>query len=156
MRMRAAVSVVIVIALGIGSYAIAGYMARERDPCPRMMQAGTLAAQLQLSAQQRGRIGTINEQFQHRREALRGEQRAQRRELMTRLRERPPDRERIDEQIRRISETQAAMQRLAVEHILDVGAELDERQSERFFELIDEATCPGAVMGEGRRDCSED
>ncbi|MFO8078798.1 MAG: periplasmic heavy metal sensor [Armatimonadota bacterium] len=152
MRMRAGVWVVIAIALVVGAYAVTKYSARDTHRHQAMLQSGTLAAKLQLTEGQRDAIEEINEEFQRRREGLRDEHRKQRRELMTLLRESPPDRERIDAKLAEIGEVQAEMQRLAGNHILDVTDQLDDRQRERLFELIGEAMCPGGMMG-GGRDC---
>ncbi len=152
MRTRAIVAIALAIVLGIGAYAVTSYFARDTHRHQAMLQAGTLAAKLQLSARQRDAIESINVEFQRQREDIRTRHREHSSELLKLLRESPPDRERIDGKLAEIGELQAEMQRLAVNHLLDVSAELDEQQRERLFELIDEAMCPGAVMG-GGRDC---
>jgi Spy/CpxP family protein refolding chaperone len=153
MRTRAIVVIALAIALGVGAYAVTGYLARHSHRHQRMMQAGTLAEKLQLRPDQRDAIEQINTQFQRRRDEIRDMHREHRRALVDLLRESPPDRERIDGKVEAIGEVQTQMQRLAVEHLLDVSAELDEQQREQLFELIDEAMCPGAVMGGAGQDC---
>ncbi|MFP4250422.1 MAG: Spy/CpxP family protein refolding chaperone [Armatimonadota bacterium] len=153
MRTRAIVAIALAIALGVGAWAVTGYLARDTHRHQRMLQAGTLAEKLDLTATQREAIEAVNIEFQREREEIRDRHREHRWELVDLLRESPPDRERIDGKVEEIGELQTQMQRLAVAHLLDVSAELDEQQRDRLFELIDEAMCPGSVMGGTGRDC---
>jgi Spy/CpxP family protein refolding chaperone len=145
-------AIALAIVLGIGAYAVTGYFARDGHKHQQMLRTASLAQALQLSEEQRDAIEAIDAEFQRDRQQIRERHREHRGELLDLLRESPPDRERIDRKIEEISETQVEMQRLAVNHLLDVSAELDDQQREKLFELIDEAMCPGAVMG-GGRDC---
>jgi len=147
MRTRAIFAIAAAIVLGVGAYAVTGFFARDGQRHQRMMQAGTLVTKLSLTAEQRAAIEAINVEFQLKREEMRRRHRELRAELVELLRESPPDRERIDRNVEEISRLQAEMQRLAVDHLLDVSTELDDRQRERLFELIDEAMCPGEVLG---------
>jgi Spy/CpxP family protein refolding chaperone len=153
MRTRVIFAIALAAGLGIGAYAITGYLARDTHRHQRMLRTASLAQRLQLSAEQREAIEAVNTEFQRKRDEIRDRHREHRRELVELLQESPPDRERIDGKIEAISELQSQMQRLAVEHLLDVSAELDEQQREQLFELIDEAMCPGSVMGGTGRDC---
>ena len=152
MRIRVIFAIALAIVVGIGAYAITGYFAHGTHGHQGMLRTDSLAAKLELSEEQRDAIEAINAEFQRDRQKIRERHREHRGELLDLLRESPPDRERIDRKIEEISETQVEMLRVAVNHLLDVSAELDDQQRERLFELIDEAMCPGAVMG-GVRDC---
>lgn len=152
MRTRAIVAIALAIVLGVGAYAITGYFTRDGHKHQQMLRTASLAQTLQLTEGQRDAIEAINVEFQREREEIRERHREHRADLVELLRENPPDRQRIDRKLEEISQSQSEMQRLAVDHLLDVSAELDEQQRERLFELIDEAMCPGAVMG-GGRDC---
>ncbi len=149
MKMRSTAVILLAIVLGVVAYAITGYLARDGHQQPRLLEGRSLAARLQLTAEQLRRIEEINVEFQPQREEIRERRREHLRELMRLLRESPPGRQRIDEKIDEISSVVAEMQRLAVDHMLDVSAELDEEQRERLFELTGEAMCPGAMMGRG-------
>ncbi len=150
MRTRAIVAIALAIVLGVGAYAVTGYLTRDTHRHQRTLWTDSLAQTLQLTTDQRDAIEAINVEFQREREEIRERHRKQRAELVGLLRETPPDRERIDLKLEEISELQAEMQRLAVNHILDVTDELDQQQRERLFELIDEAMCPGEVIGRRR------
>ena len=152
MRTRVIFAIALAVVLGIGAYVVTGYVTRDTHRHQRMLRTESLAARLQLTDQQRDAIDTINVEFQREREHIRERHRELRGELLELLRETPPDRERIDMKVEEIGEFQQQMQKLAVDHLLDVSAELNEQQRKKLFELIDEAMCPGAVMGEGR-DC---
>jgi len=153
MRTRVIVAIALTIVLGVGAYAITGYLARDTHRHQRMLQAGTLAEKLQLRSEQRDAIAAINTEFQRRRDEIRQRHQEHRGELVGLLRESPPDRERIDRKVEEIGELQQQIQKLAVDHLLDVSAELDEQQRERLFGMINEAMCPGAMMGGGGQDC---
>ena len=153
MRTRVIFAIALAIVLGAGAYAITGYFTRDGHRHQRMLQAGTLAEKLLLMPEQRDAIEAINVEFQRQRDEIRDTHREYRRELVDLLRESPPDRERIDRKVEQIGELQQQMQKLTVDHLLDVSAELDGRQREKLFKLIDEAMCPGAVMGGTGRDC---
>ena len=149
MKMRSTLVVLLAIVLGVVAYAITGYFARDGHQHTRLLEEGSLAARLQLTAEQSRRVEEINVEFQRQREEIRERRREHLRELMGLLQESPPSRERIDEKMDEIGSVVAQMQRLAVDHLLDISAELDEGQRERLFELTGEAMCPGAMMGRG-------
>lgn len=147
--MRSTLVIILAIVLGVVAYAITGYLARDGHQHPRPLEEESLAARLQLTAEQSRRVEEINVEFQRQREGICERRREHLRELMGLLRESPPSRQRIDDKIDETSSVQAQMQRLAVDHLLDISAELDEGQRERLFELTGEAMCPGAMMGRG-------
>ncbi len=149
MKMRSTLVVLLAIVLGVVAYAITGYLARDGNQHPRPLEEEALASRLKLTAEQSRRVEEINVEFQRHREGIRERRRAHLRELMGLLRESPPNRQRIDDKIDETSSVLAEMQRLAVDHMLDISAELDEGQRERLFELTGEAMCPGAMMGRG-------
>lgn len=153
MRLRAIFAIAMAVVLGVGAYALTAHYARDASGPRRILQTQSLAVKLQLTDEQRDAIDAINAAFQRERQQMRDRHRQHRSELLELLRENPPDRERIDDKVEEISQLQQQMQRLAVSHIIDVSAELDDNQRERLFTLIDEAMCPGSVMGGGGRDC---
>ncbi len=149
MRLRAATAIAIALALGFGVYALVGRIVLKEHGHQGLSDAVLLTARLQLSPDQQQRIEQMNADFGQRREKLQSQHRGLRHELLALLRATPPDRERIAAKLDELGQVQTRMQKLAVEHVLAVSAELDEQQRERLFALIDDAMCPGAMMGHG-------
>ncbi len=72
---------------------------------------------------------------------------AQRKELITLLRQDNPDKETIAAQVSRISGMQEEMQRMIAMHMLDMKAGLDKDQQKKFLDLIENAMTEGRQMG---------
>lgn len=150
MRFRAAAVIMIALALAFGAYFLIAHVVPKQPRYQGLRDAALLTARLQLTPNQQQRIEQINTDFGQRREELRLQHCEHRRELTILLRQTPSDRQRIAAKLDQAAEVQREMQQLAVNHILDVSAELDEEQRERLFALIDEAMCPGPALGRGR------
>jgi len=149
MRPRLVLVIVLAAVVGVGAWALVGHLLSSGRGGPGLLEAGALAAELELNAQQQERIAAINAEFQRQRDEVRARHREQRMELVRMLRATPPDREQIDAQLTEIGGLQARVQRLAVDHMLEVAAELDAGQRERLFELVEASMCPVAGMGLG-------
>lgn len=147
MRVPVIVLIVLAILVGAGAYFAADYWAGDNHPHPTTMHDKSIHERLELTPDQQRRIQQIHAEFRSRRAKLGERHRDCRGELLELLQQQPPDRGRINEKIEQISALQKNMQKEAVEHILKVAAELDASQRERLFELLDEAMCPGAMMG---------
>jgi Spy/CpxP family protein refolding chaperone len=135
--------------LGLCAYALVSRILEQRRTGLSPSDAGVLAYRLQLRHDQQERIGQITAEFHQEREAMRLVHREHRRELVFLLGQTPPDRKRIAQKLDEAGDIQREMQQLAVNHVLDVSAQLDEEQRERLFALIDAAICPGEVLGRG-------
>ncbi len=155
MRVPVVVLIVLTILVGAGAYFAADYWAGDNHPHPATMHDTSIHERLDLTPDQQRRIEQVHAKFRSKRIELRERHRDRRSELLELLQQQPPDRERISEKIEQISTIQKKMQQEAIEHILKVASELDASQRGRLFELLDEAMCPGAMMGPGAN-CEQD
>lgn len=147
MKMRGIVVFLLAAVVGVAAFLAVGHWLGERQPHTDTCQAGSLGTRLNLSPDQETKIEAINAEFREERANIRARHARHRKELINLLQQSPPDRELIDKEIERINKLQKKMQHQAVDHILDVASELDDEQKKQLFELLDEAMCPGAMMG---------
>jgi len=71
-----------------------------------------------------------------------------RKELVTLMRDQKPDKKTIDATIKEISGKQEEMQRMIVDHMLEIKSSLDEGQQRKFFDLIERN-----MAGSGQMSC---
>ena len=150
---RNAVLLGLVAACAAASFLGSKALSEKLAPPPGGCSLDCFGPGMSLTSRQRRQCAVSDEAFEQRRSALTVTLAERQAKLMEVLRQPHPGRAEIDKALAAVSETQAALQRAVVDHLLALKSVLTARQQEELFESLGRHLCGCAGPGMGASGC---
>jgi Spy/CpxP family protein refolding chaperone len=150
---RNAVLLGLVAACAAASFLGSKALSEKLAPPPGGCSLDCFGPQLALTSRQRRQCAVSDETFEQRRSALTVTLTARQAKLMEVLRKPDPGRAEVDRALDAVSETQAALQRAVVDHLLALKSVLTADQQKALFDSLGRHLCGCAGPGMSAAAC---